>query len=131
MNTHYAFYKGLRHASQQKIYVCNPMMVERSKHLFNIDTHVCVDPVNWFENTYYEILGSVIQNVEKPNECIILVSAGMGAKKLISDLHKVLPNATIIDIGSALDLLCSGRRSRDFHTLTESEYTKIIHAITK
>jgi hypothetical protein len=131
MNTHYGFYKTLRNASQQKIYVCNQSMVEGSKALFNIPTHVVVDPVNWFETAYYETLGAVLTGVEKPTECIILVSAGMGAKKLISDLHKVLPKAILIDIGSALDLLCSGRRSRDFHTLNQYEVMDIMNAITK
>lgn len=121
MNTHFGFYKALRYASQQKLYVCNQSLVEGSKQLLNVNNHIIIDPVNWFEHSYYQILGETIRSIQRPTECIILVSAGMGAKQLIADLHKVLPQAIIIDLGSALDLLCGGRRSRNFHNIPDQE----------
>jgi GR25 family glycosyltransferase involved in LPS biosynthesis len=129
MNTHFGFYKAIRYATQQKIYVCNQSMIDRSNQLLNINNHICIDPVNWFDTSYYTVLGNVISSVQKPTECIILVSAGMGAKKLIADLHKVLPSATIIDLGSALDLMCGGRRSRDFHNIPERELMEMCYAL--
>jgi hypothetical protein len=124
-----AFYRVIRHSTKQKIYVCNPFMAERAKPLLNLDSTVNVDPVNWFENDYNTILNQTISTVKDPNNVIILTSAGMGAKVLISDLYKVFPHATIIDVGSALDFMCSGRRSRDFHTLSDWDSTEMARAI--
>ena len=123
------FYKAIRECKKQKIYVCNPGMVERSTALLNLDTTIAVDPVNWFESNYADILNRSISSVKDPNNVMILTSAGMGAKVLISDLHKLYPNATIIDVGSALDLMCSGRRSRNFHTLSEADINEMVSAI--
>jgi hypothetical protein len=109
------FYSAIRNSKRQKIYICNSTMTDRSKHLLNIDNHVIVDSVNWFENNYDEVLKSVISVVKDPNNVMILSSAGMGAKVLIADLHKLFSKAFIIDIGSAMDLVFGGRRSRDFH----------------
>ena len=124
-----AFYRAIRQSERQKIYVCNPGMVERSKALLNLDTNIAVDPVNWFESNYADVLSRTVAAVKDPNNVMILTSAGMGAKVLISDLHKLYPNATIVDIGSALDLMCSGRRSRNFHTLSESDVNEMAAAI--
>ena len=60
---------------------------------------------------------------------MILTSAGMGAKPLIADLYKLYPHAIIIDIGSAMDLICSHRRTRDYHTLSQQEVIDISNAI--
>ena len=54
----------------------------------------------------------------------------MGAKVLIADIYKKFSNSIIIDIGSALDLICSGRRTRDYHTLTDNDINDIKNAIT-
>jgi hypothetical protein len=124
-----AFYKAIRQSEIQKIYVCNPSMAERSKALLNLDTNIVVDPVNWFESDYGDVLSRTVAAVKDPNNVMILTSAGMGAKVLISDLHKLYPNATIIDVGSALDFMCSGRRSRDFHTLSEADINEMASAI--
>ena len=106
-------------------------MVATSKDLFSIDTHVTIDKSNWFETSYEQTLQTTINSVKDPNNLLILTSAGMGAKILIADLHKYYPNAIIIDIGSALDLICSSRRTRDYHTLTSEEINEIQDAIKK
>jgi hypothetical protein len=124
-----AFYKAIRESNKQKVYVCNPAMAERAGSLLNLDAAVTVDPVNWFEMNYGDVLNRTISAVKDPNNVIILTSAGMGAKVLISDLHKVFPNTTIIDVGSALDFMCSGRRSRDFHTLSDADIDEMARAI--
>ena len=109
------FYKAIKNYSKQKIYICNQTMVDFSRNFLNIDDFVVVDSVNWFDNNYSDTLNQVIRCVKDPNEVMILSSAGMGAKVLIADIHRIFPNSFIIDIGSALDLVCSGRRTRDFH----------------
>jgi hypothetical protein len=124
-----AFYKAIRESNKQKLYVCNPAMAERAGPLLNLDAAVTVDPVNWFETNYGDVLNRTISAVKDPNNVMILTSAGMGAKVLITDLYKVFPSATIIDVGSALDLMCSGRRSRNFHTLSDSDIHEMARAI--
>jgi hypothetical protein len=118
-------YKSIRNAKQQKLYVCNSYMVEGAKQYLNIDSFAVIDPVNWFEVSYTNILTNIKSQVQDPNNLIILTSAGMGAKKLIADLHIQYPNAIILDIGSAMDLICSSRRTRDFHALTDIEIIEI------
>lgn len=123
-----AFYKAIRQSSKHKVYVCNPSMAFRAQQLLNLNETVQIDPVNWFETNYEDVLNRTI-NAVRDSHGIILTSAGMGAKVLISDLHKRFPEATIIDIGSALDLMCSGRRSRDFHTLSDADITQMARDI--
>ena len=129
LNRALPYYRAIRNAKQHKIYVCNERMVDLSKILLQIDDHVVVDPVNWFERNYDEILKNVIQMIKEPENTILLTSAGMGAKVLIADIHKRFPTITVLDIGSALDLVCSHRRTRDYHTLTEQDIIDIKNAI--
>ena len=129
LNRALPYFKAIRNAKQQKIYVCNSTMVDLSKHILNIDNHIVIDSVNWFELNYDEVLNNVLTSVNDPNNTLILTSAGMGAKVLIADIHKKFPNVIIIDIGSALDLICSHRRTRDYHVLNETDITDISNAI--
>ena len=125
------YYIVLRQAKQQKIYICNQTMVNLSRTILGVTDHVVIDPVNWFETQYDQILSNVKQCVRTPDSLIILTSAGMGAKPLIADLYQLYPKAIIIDIGSAMDLICSHRRSRDYHTLNGEEVLQISKAITE
>jgi hypothetical protein len=118
-------YKAIRNAKQQKIYVCNPTMVEGARHLLKVDAFVPIHPTNWFDTAYTEVLDAVKSQVQDPNNLLILTSAGMGAKVLIADLHRLYPNAIILDIGSAMDLICSSRRTRDYHQLNGNEIMEI------
>lgn len=114
-------YRAIRNATQQKLYVCNETMVEESKKLLNIDSCVVVNSQNWFEQNYSTVLKSIQSLVKDPSSIIILFSAGMGAKVLMADVLKLFPLAILIDIGSALDLLCGGRKSRDYHQTFKEE----------
>ena len=125
------YYVALRKATQQKIYVCNESMIGLSRAILGVTDHVVIDPVNWFETQYEQILSSVKQTVRTPESLIILTSAGMGAKPLIADLYQLYPNAIIIDIGSAMDLICSHRRTRDYHRLSGEEIHHISNAIAQ
>jgi hypothetical protein len=132
LNRALPYFKAIRNAKQEKIYICNETMVNRSKEILNIDRHVVIHPVNWFEADYENILQSAIKTVQQPDNVIIMTSAGMGAKILIADLRRYFPNAIILDIGSAIDFLCSHRRSRDYHNALTYEDTEIIkNAIIK
>lgn len=125
------FYVAIRNAPQQKIYVCNESMVGLSRTILGVTDHVVVDPVNWFEKDYDHVLHSVKQTVRTPECLMILTSAGMGAKPLIADLVQLYPNAILIDIGSAMDLICSHRRTRDYHGLSGDEIQTISNAIVQ
>jgi len=118
-------YHAIKNTDQQKIYVCNKDMVENLQKMLNIDDFVIVDPSNWFSKNYKEVLESVLQKIKNPRECILLTSAGMGSKVLYMDVKKHFPSVSCIDIGSALDLICSDKRSRDYHSLTEKEIQMI------
>lgn len=107
-------FKAIKESSRKKIYIANPLL-KRAIPLLNIDVHIEVDYSNWFESNYAAIISSVKSAVENDSNTIILASAGMGAKVLISNLHKLFPNAIYIDIGSTLDLLCTKRDSRGWN----------------
>jgi hypothetical protein len=57
---------------------------------------------------------------------MILFSAGMGAKYLISVLHKLYPKAIYIDIGSAFDTICTGIVTRKCY----SSYTDLVNYLS-
>lgn len=120
-----ALYRAIKYTSQQKIYICNQRMVNKSKTLLNIDDHIIVDESNWFENEFDSIIDTCYKTVREPNNIIIMTSAGMGAKPLIAHLHKLLPNATFLDIGSALDLICTGNPTRAFHNVSHT-YNQLV-----
>lgn len=125
------YYMAIRAAKQQKIYVCNSSMVELSRDILGISDHVVIDPVNWFTTQYEAVLKQIQTTVRTPESLLILTSAGMGAKPLLADLYKIYPKAILIDIGSAMDLICSRRRTRDYHTLNEEEISRISLAIAQ
>jgi hypothetical protein len=114
-NEQFAFFKAVKESNREKIYVCNNSMVNNSKELLNIDKHIVIDSINWFESNYNTTLNELKNSVKDPNNLLILTSAGMGAKILIADLKKIYPNAIIIDLGSAMDLVFGNRKTRDFH----------------
>ena len=110
-------YKAIKESTSKKIYIANDTM-GRAKQLFNIQTHVVIDPTNWFDTNFDGVFSEVCSKVED-NNTMFLVSAGMGAKYLIGELHKKYPNATYIDVGSAFDMICGKRNSRAYNPAYE------------
>jgi len=53
-----------------------------------------------------------VKNVCDSEQCIVLTSAGMGAKVLICELAKLYPQNIYIDIVSGLDKICTKKTSR-------------------
>jgi len=105
-------FKSIKESTRKKIYVANASMYKACQ-IFSLDAFVDVDPSNWFEEEYETILESVSVEVSDDANTLILTSAGMGAKSLISDLHKKFPRAIYIDVGSAFDMLCTRKATRD------------------
>ena len=108
-------YKAIKYSKCQKIFICNEDLYKNSKQLLNIDTHIIIDKHNWFENDFNTIVNNTIRSIRNPNNFIILTSAGMGAKPLISTIHKKFPNGIFLDVGSAIDYICTGKPSRAHH----------------
>tara|TARA_R110000868_G_scaffold152410_4_gene377124 strand:- start:2509 stop:3189 length:681 start_codon:yes stop_codon:yes gene_type:complete len=122
--------KTIRNAIQQKIYICNENNSAVSS-LFNIDNTIIVHPSNWFENDYDLILQQTRDSIINPDSIIIMTSAGMGAKPLLSDLRKFYPNAILIDIGSGFDLFVYKKsRSYNMH-LTKNDIDEFIDLLQK
>ena len=116
-----ALFKSIKESTRKKIYVANAGMYKATQ-IFSIDSFVDVDPSNWFEEDYESVLESVCAEVSDDADTLILTSAGMGAKSLISDLHKKFPRAIYIDVGSAFDMLCTRKATRDCSPCYEELY---------
>ena len=107
-------FKSIKESTRKKIYVANPNM-GRAQQIFLIDSHIKIDPSNWFDTQYEQTFNSIKEAIEDDTDTLVLTSAGMGAKYLISELHKLFPRAIYIDIGSGFDKLCTGRQTRTYN----------------
>ena len=104
------FYKTIKKSKYKKIYIHNYLLI-KSKLLLDIDEEVIIDIRNWYK--YKDKIKEEIKSKMPVGEkCIIMTSMGMGAKVIISELKEEYPDNTYIDIGSALDLICTKRDSR-------------------
>ena len=104
-------FKAIKSSQMKKIYICNPLMI-RSRGLLNIDHMIHVPFNNWFDTQFDSILHEVEKCIVDGEQCIILTSAGMGAKALISELSTKYPRNIYLDIGSGLDKVCTKKTSR-------------------
>jgi len=103
-------YKSIKESTRKKIYVSNSAMY-RVCDMLSVDAFIDIDPVNWFETEYDSVVESVKAEMNGC-DCIVILSAGMGAKPLISDLHKAFPSGIYIDAGSAFDMICRRKATR-------------------
>jgi hypothetical protein len=94
----------------------------KSKEIFNIDHHITVHPSDWFDNDFDAVFNSVKEKITDDANTMILFSAGMGAKYLITALHRLYPNAIYIDVGSAFDTICTGEITRDCYSSYDDIY---------
>ena len=98
-------YRAIKESGRKKIYVANPRM-RRATGVFALDSFIPIDQSDWFDSDYAEVLADVCSEIVADSNTLILTSAGMGAKKLVCDLHRRFPRAIYIDIGSGFDTLC-------------------------
>ena len=115
--------RTIKTSSMKKIYVCNPLMV-RAKGLLNVDCMIHVPFNNWFDAKFDEILAE-IKSALTDEPCIVMTSAGMGAKVLIAELTKVYPQNIYLDFGSALDKVCTKKTSRGWEPSYEELMTEL------
>jgi hypothetical protein len=104
-------FKSIKESTRKKIYVANASMI-KAQPIFRLNAFVDIDPCNWFEEDYDSVINSVKQEIDDDAHTIVMTSAGMGAKYLISELHWLYPKAIYIDVGSAFDTLCTRRITR-------------------
>jgi hypothetical protein len=104
-------FKAIKESDLKKIYICNPLMV-RAKPLLNIDYMIHVPFNNWFDEHFDSIFDEINKCIGDEEQCIILTSAGMGAKVVIAELSKKYPQNIYLDIGSGLDKVCTKKTSR-------------------
>jgi len=104
-------FKTIKHSPMKKIYVCNPLL-EKAKILLDIDFMVHVPLNNWFDNQFDDILNQIKLLIQSDTKYIIMISAGMGAKILICELSKLFPDNIYLDFGSAIDFICTKKKSR-------------------
>lgn len=112
-NKHKLF-KTIKETNLNKIYVANQNM-QKAKDIFNIDYHVIINPSNWFELEYNKIFNNIKTILENNPESLLLFSAGMGSKYLISELHKLFPKSLYLDVGSGFDKICTGIQTRSYN----------------
>lgn len=106
-------YKTIKQSTMKKIYICNPLM-EKAQILLNIDWLIHVPLNNWFERLFVKLIDIIKKIIASSNDqFIIMCSAGMCSKIIICELHKLFPNNIYLDIGSALDTICTKRVTRD------------------
>ncbi len=104
-------YRAIKNATQKKIYICNPLL-KRAQTLLNIDTLIHVPFQNWYDSHFDEVLETITKQIGDEENPIILTSCGMSGKILIAKLTERFPNGIYLDIGSALDYVCTKRCSR-------------------
>jgi len=115
-------FTSIKNSKLKKIYISNASMY-KAKDIFLIDSHIIIDKSNWFDTQYDFIYESIKKELDENQKSMVLISAGMGSKYIICELHKLFPNCIYIDIGSGFDKICTGKHTRtynpDFEKLVE------------
>ena len=122
INEKVELYKTIKSSKLKKIYVCNPLMC-KAQILLDIDCMLFVPFDNWFDTLFDELIQNMVKIINPDEQYIIMLSAGMASKCVISELSKLYPNNIYLDIGSALDTICTKRVTRDL----DRTYEKVLY----
>jgi hypothetical protein len=109
-------YKTIKYSNLKKIYICNPLLI-KAQSLLNINYMIYVDYNNWFDSELSNLIEKLKEIINPLEQYIIMTSAGMGSKVVISELYKLYPNNIYLDFGSANDKICTKRTSRGWEPL--------------
>jgi hypothetical protein len=107
-------YKTIKESPMKKIMVCNKLLI-KAKLLLNIDELVHIQFQNWFDQDFESTLQNVKLAIGDCKNPMILTSGGMAAKILIRKLAEEYPKGIFLDIGSALDIICTKHNSRGWN----------------
>lgn len=111
LNEKISLYRAIQYSSLKKYVICNPLMI-KLQMLFKADELIFVPFQNWFDEHFHDVLSYLIEKIGNNTQPMVILACGMSAKVMIAELHKIYPNGIFIDIGSAMDLLCTKRDSR-------------------
>jgi hypothetical protein len=106
------FYKAILKAPKYKILIANRLMTKAAS-ILNACLHIPIGYSNWFYEDFNAVLEQatdISQNFN--NNVIFIIAGGMGGKILTAELHKRVPSASFIDIGSGLDFICTQKATR-------------------
>jgi hypothetical protein len=112
-------FKAIKESKRKKIIIGNPLLA-KAKYLLNISEHVIIPYRNWYDNGMEQLIEKIKTIYKDDDEPLIITCAGMGAKILIMELHKIFNKGIFIDIGSGLDYICTKKCSRG-HPYTYNE----------
>jgi hypothetical protein len=115
--------KTIHRSNTKKIIVCNRNM-SKAQQLLRADHIVYVDFQNWFDTSFDRVLNEVKSHMKQDENHIVITCAGMGSKVLIAELTKAFPKGIYLDYGSALDLICTGRSTREYSDHYSIDYIK-------
>jgi hypothetical protein len=126
----YEFVKTIQEVSKYKIIVGN-IHNKRLITIFKGDVYIEIPENNWFSNGYYNAIKNKIEEfIREYGDAYVIIAGGMGSKILISELVKEYPNISMIDIGSAFDILASKRDTRYWHLAENTEFIAYPHQLT-
>jgi hypothetical protein len=112
----------IKQSPLNKILVANKYMTKMNT-LFNINKHHIIDPYNWFESSFEQILSEIKSSITS-DKFILMTCGGMGSKVLIGELHKLYPSAIYLDFGSGFDFLCTKVSTRGWE-FTDQSYSEV------
>jgi len=103
----FEFLKTIQETSLLKIVISN---IKNIKHqiIFKSDEFIEVAESCWYANgDYNKVKNTLIDilNKNKDRKALLLTSVGMCGRILINDITKLYPTLSVIDIGSAFDIL--------------------------
>lgn len=101
----FEFVEAVQKSDYNKVIISN----ERNKKLqmvFKSDTYICIPERSWYANGLYDDIKNSVEDILKvKKDTLILTAAGLASKILINEISKEYPNTSIIDLGSAYDIL--------------------------
>ena len=122
-----SLYRSIREtpsAEINKIVICNQYVAPRMQLILNANYVIHIPLHNWFCDGIYEQVKNGLFDILSRREHqesaaaaraaanIVVIAGGIVSKVLIADCLRHFPNEIYLDIGSALDLLCTKRDSR-------------------
>ncbi len=128
LNDKIALYKAIQYSKLKKYVICNSLML-KTRLLFKADDLLLVPFQNWFDDHFNNVLALLVKRIGDDLQPMVILACGMSAKVMISELHKLYPNGIFIDVGSAMDLLCTKRDSRGRMYNYQTIYNKFQHLL--
>lgn len=110
-------YKEIKKSPRYKILIANRLMT-KATYILNACLHIPVGYSNWFYEDFNAVLEQATDiSLNFNNNVMFIIAAGMGGKVLIAELHKRIPSAIFIDIGSGLDFICTQKATRGWQNI--------------